>query len=55
MGLVDLDGALAEDVAAGATLVEPAHEVGGGIKLAVFADPSGNLVGLIDNPHFRWP
>ena len=28
------------------------QDVGGGIKVADIADPFGNLVGLIENPHF---
>ncbi len=29
------------------------QDVGGGIKVVDIADPFGNLVGLIENPHFR--
>jgi predicted enzyme related to lactoylglutathione lyase len=36
----------------GATIVEAAHDVGGGISVATLADPFGNLFGLIHNPHF---
>ncbi len=36
----------------GATLVSPATEVGEGIKVAKVADPFGNVIGLIENPHF---
>jgi predicted enzyme related to lactoylglutathione lyase len=31
---------------------EPLTEVGGGIKVATFKDPFGNIFGLIENPHF---
>src|SRR4051812_40642009 len=31
---------------------EPIQEVGGGIKVATFKDPFGNIFGLIENPHF---
>ena len=31
---------------------EPVTEVGGGIKVATFKDPFGNIFGLIENPHF---
>jgi hypothetical protein len=27
-------------------------EVGGGIKVATFIDPFGNVLGIIENPHF---
>ncbi len=36
----------------GATVVVPVKEVGGGIKVATLADPFGNEIGLIENPHF---
>jgi hypothetical protein len=36
----------------GAKVIEPAHEVGGGIFVASVADPFGNSFGLIQNPHF---
>ena len=39
-------------VANGARLIAPAQDVGGGIKVATVADPFGNLIGLIENPHF---
>jgi predicted enzyme related to lactoylglutathione lyase len=38
--------------ALGATIVNPVQEVGGGIKVAVVADPFGNRFGVIENPHF---
>jgi predicted enzyme related to lactoylglutathione lyase len=36
----------------GATLNEPATDVGGGIIVATVRDPYGNLFGVIQNPHF---
>jgi predicted enzyme related to lactoylglutathione lyase len=42
-------------VTSGATLVSPVHDVGGDIKVATVADPFGNLIGLIENPHFELP
>jgi predicted enzyme related to lactoylglutathione lyase len=30
----------------------PVQDVGGGIKLVTIADPYGNVIGLIENPHF---
>jgi hypothetical protein len=38
--------------AVGAQEVSPAQDVGEGIKVASVADPFGNLIGLIENPHF---
>jgi predicted enzyme related to lactoylglutathione lyase len=34
----------------GGAAVEPPHEVGGGIQVAIVADVCGNLVGLIQTP-----
>ena len=31
----------------------PIQDVGGGIRMAVVADPFGNALGIIENPHFR--
>lgn len=45
----DLDAKLAEVVAAGATVKEAAHEVGPGRRVATFADPDGNVLGLLQD------
>ncbi len=45
----DIEAKLAEVIAAGATLKEPAHEVGGGRLVASFTDPDGNVLGLIQD------
>lgn len=39
-------------IAQGATPVEEPNEVGGGILVAMVRDPVGNLLGVIENPHF---
>lgn len=39
-------------VRCGAKVVEDPKEVGGGIKVATLSDPWGNLIGIIENPHF---
>jgi len=31
----------------------PIQDVGGDIRVATVADPFGNLLGLIENPHFK--
>ncbi|GAB4020350.1 VOC family protein [Spirosoma koreense] len=36
----------------GATLHAEVQDVGGGIKVAAVRDPFGNVLGLIENPHF---
>lgn len=51
--LVDsIEAAVAHFTASGAGLVVAAHDVGDGIKVATVADPFGNHIGLIENPHF---
>ena len=48
----EITAAVAHFVGVGATVAEPATEVGEGIKVATVTDPFGNLIGLIENPHF---
>jgi predicted enzyme related to lactoylglutathione lyase len=43
----DIESKLADVTAAGATVKEPPHEVGGGRLVASFTDPDGNVLGLI--------
>jgi predicted enzyme related to lactoylglutathione lyase len=45
----DIETTLAEVTAAGATVKEPAHDVGGGRLVATFADPDGNVLGLLQD------
>jgi len=37
----------------GATEHRAIQDVGEGIRLAIMVDPFGNLVGIIENPHFK--
>ena len=46
----DIEAKLAEVTAAGATVNEPAHGVGGGRMVATVADPDGNVLGLLQDP-----
>jgi predicted enzyme related to lactoylglutathione lyase len=46
----DIEAKLAEVTAAGATVKEAAHGVGGGRLVATFTDPDGNVLGLIQDP-----
>ena len=39
----------------GGTAVEPPQDVGEGIQVAAVQDPFGNLLGIIENPHFPNP
>jgi len=45
----DLEAKLAEVTAAGATVKEPAHDVGGGRRVATVTDPDGNVLGLLQD------
>ena len=51
-GVANADEALAHALSVGAQPRSPVQEVGGGIRVATVADPFGNLIGLIENPHF---
>jgi predicted enzyme related to lactoylglutathione lyase len=46
----DIEAKLAEVTEAGATVKEPAHDVGGGRLVATFTDPDGNVLGLLQDP-----
>jgi predicted enzyme related to lactoylglutathione lyase len=50
-----IEEAVRHFVASGAALVTPVQDVGDAIKVATVADPFGNLIGLIENPHFTLP
>ncbi|HUA43913.1 MAG TPA: VOC family protein [Solirubrobacteraceae bacterium] len=45
----DIEAKLAEVTAAGATVKESAHDVGGGRLVASFTDPDGNVLGLVQD------
>jgi predicted enzyme related to lactoylglutathione lyase len=47
--VADIEAKLAEVTAAGATLKEPARDIGGGRLVATFSDPDGNVLGLIQD------
>jgi len=51
-GVDDAASAFDRLVQLGASAVSPTKDVGDGIKVATVADPFGNLIGLIENPHF---
>jgi predicted enzyme related to lactoylglutathione lyase len=48
--VTDIEAKLAEVTAAGATVKEAPHNVGGGRLVATFTDPDGNVLGLIQDP-----
>jgi len=46
----DIEAKLAEVTAAGATVKDSVRNVGGGRLVATFADPDGNVLGLLQDP-----
>jgi predicted enzyme related to lactoylglutathione lyase len=51
-GVANIEEALQRLRDAGAAEQSPIHDVGDGIRMATVTDPSGNAVGIIENPHF---
>ena len=51
-GVDDVEAAVADAVAGGATVHTAAAEVGDGIVTATVTSPQGAIVGFIFNPHF---
>ena len=47
--VTDIEAKLADVTAAGATVKESPRDVGGGHLVATFADPDGNVLGLIQD------
>ena len=45
----DIEAKLAEVTAGGATVKEPAHDVGGDHLAATVTDPDGNVLGLLQD------
>ena len=52
-GVPDADLAWTHLTHLGATPIAPVSDVGDGIRVAVVADPFGNALGIIQNPHFK--
>jgi predicted enzyme related to lactoylglutathione lyase len=52
-GVQDARAAHAALLEQGATPRDPVTDVGGGILTATVLDPSGAVLGIIENPHFR--
>ena len=51
-GAADIDASYARLLERGAEPRQSVKDVGGDIKVAAVADPFGNVIGLIQNPHF---
>jgi predicted enzyme related to lactoylglutathione lyase len=54
-GVPDSDAALKQLLEMGGRPHSDVTEVGGGIRVASVLDPSGNVFGVIENPHFKLP
>lgn len=54
-GAADADEAVAALLRAGATAANPVRDVGEGIRVATVVEPEGNVIGVIENPHFALP
>lgn len=52
-GVDDVAAEVARIVGLGATVHEAVQDVGDGIRVAELQDPFGNVLGLIQNPHFE--
>jgi predicted enzyme related to lactoylglutathione lyase len=51
-GVASMGEAWKRLIAMGARPVDDPADVGGGIQVATVSDPFGNLLGVIENPHF---
>ena len=54
-GVANADEALAMLLAGGATEQSAVNDVGDGIRVATVRDLGGNVLGIIENPHFKLP
>ena len=52
-GVADASASHARLLAKGATDYEPVQDVGEGVKIGAVRDPFGNILGIVENPHFR--
>jgi predicted enzyme related to lactoylglutathione lyase len=54
-GVVDIVSAHARLLEMGAKPHQAIEDVGDGIQVASVVDPFGNIIGIIQNPHFKLP
>jgi len=52
-GVANADSAVKRLMAMGATPFEEVQDVGEGIRIGAVHDPFGNVLGVIENPHFQ--
>jgi len=52
-GVEDLEKTMTNMLSMGAAKCDEPLDVGGGVVVASVADPWGNIIGLIYNPHFK--
>jgi predicted enzyme related to lactoylglutathione lyase len=52
-GVADAEAEFKRLLELGASAHEPVQDVGEGIKVATVKDPFGNVLGIIENPHFK--
>jgi predicted enzyme related to lactoylglutathione lyase len=52
-GVPDAEAAYARLLGLGARENSPVRDVGGGILVGTVLDPFGNVIGIIENPHFK--
>lgn len=53
-GVADAAATFKRLIEKGATEFEPIQEVGGGVKIGAVRDPFGNILGVVENPAFRY-
>ncbi len=53
-GVADAAAAYARLLTLGAADHEEVQDVGGGVKIGAVRDPFGNVLGVVENPHFRY-
>jgi len=54
-GVANVDATLKRLLWIGATERTNVQDVGDGIRVATVLDPFGNILGVIENPHFKLP
>ncbi|GAA4352937.1 VOC family protein [Hymenobacter saemangeumensis] len=53
-GVPDAQAAFERLISLGAQVHQAVQEVGEGIRVATVLDPFGNVLGIIENPHFKF-